>query len=219
MTMRRRAGGALITLAAAAMTVVMGATSAMAATTLTVRVTHGGTYTATTNKTVLSNRGVNVTCTSTSTVKASTGKGTIPTATRTGTSPVRVGSVSSLNFRHCTGPLGTVTTSVRKLPYSVKVDSTTTSTGKTDGMITGVNVHVSMLGCSFNVTGSAPGYYNNSDHTLHMTATLPKTPLNTARLTVGGVSGCAGLVQNGDHPKYTGTYKVSRAIVIRSRLG
>jgi hypothetical protein len=71
-----------------------------------------------------------------------------------------------------------------------------------------------MAGCSFTVTGSAPGFYTNGTHKLTLTPKLPITPLNTARLTVGNVNGCAGLVSNGDHPSYKSTYTLSRAIKI-----
>lgn len=207
MTLRKRAAGALFTLTAAGLTVALGATTALAAT-LTVKVTNGGTYTASTTKTVLTDRGVSVTCT------GSKGSGSVPTKTVTATSPVKVGTVASLSFSGCTGPLGAVKVTVSALPYSIKVDSKTNSTGQTDGMITGVSTKVSMTGCSFNVTGSAPGFYQNSNHTLHLTKKLPITPLNTARLTISNVSGCAGLIVNGDHPSYTSTYAVSRAIKI-----
>lgn len=218
MTMRKRVGSVLITLSAAALAVGMSAAPAMASTTLKVKVTNGGSYTAKAATTTLTDNGVKVTCSSTSTTPASKGTGRIATATHTGTSPVKVGTVATLNFKHCTGPLGSVTTTVQALPYSVKVDSTTTSTGKTDGMITGVKVKVATGPCSFLVTGRSPGYYVNSTHTLHMTTTgkLPKKPLNSARLTVSNVSNCLGEVHNGDHPTYVGTYKVSRAIKIHS---
>jgi hypothetical protein len=217
MTIRKRAAGAVFASAATAMVIAFGASTALAATTLTVTVTNGGSYTATTNKTVLSDNGVNVNCTSTSTLKASKGTGTIATATHKGTSPVSVGTVKTLAFNNCTGPLGKVTTTVNtSTPYPVKVDSKTNTSGQTAGMITGVKVHVTMTGCSFNVTGSAPGFYTNGKHTLTVTPKPPVKPLNTAQLTVGSVSGCAGLVHNGDHPTFTGTYTVSRAIVIKS---
>jgi hypothetical protein len=218
MTMRNRVGSALITLSAAALVVGMSASSAMASTTLKVKVTNGGSYTAIAASTVLSDNGVKVTCSSTSTTPASKGTGKIPTGTHTATSPVKVGTVATLNFKHCTGPLGAVSTTVQALPYSVKVDSTTTSTGKTDGMITGIKIKVATGPCSFLVTGKSPGWYDNGTHKLHMTTTgkLPKKPLNSARLTVSNVSNCLGQVNNGDHPTYVGTYKLSRAIKIHS---
>jgi hypothetical protein len=210
MTTRKRAGGAVFAVAAAALTIVLGATTALAATTLTVKVTSGGTYTASSGKTVLTDNGASVTCTSS---KAS---GTIATHTYRAASPVQVGTSKTLSFSNCTGPLGAVTVHVLKLPYAVNVDSKTNTKGQTDGFVSGVSAHVSMTACSFNVTGSAPGFYTNSTHTLTLTPTLPISPLNSERLTVSGVSGCAGLVRNGDHPTYKGSYKVSRAIVIKS---
>jgi hypothetical protein len=216
MTLIKRASNLLLVAATAGAVVGLSAAPAMAATTLTVKVSNGGTYTATASKTVLSDNGVNVTCTSTSTTPASKATGTVATATHTGTSPVKIGTVKTLSFNHCTGPLGTVHTTITALPYSIKVDSKTNSTGQTDGIITGAKVHVSMTGCVFDVTGSAPGFYTNSTHKLSITRTLPITPLNTARLTVSNVVGCAGLVSNGDHPKYTSTYTVSRHFTIKS---
>jgi hypothetical protein len=213
--MRKGLGRILFTGTAAALAIGFGATSALATTaTLTVKVTGGGSYTASSSSTVLTDNGVSVTCT------GSKAGGKIATKTYTSkTSPVQVGTATSLSFTGCTGPLGAVTVTVNSLPYKVKVDSATNSSGQTDGMVTGVNTAVSMTGCSFNVTGAAPGYYTNSGHTLTLTPTLPIKALNKAQLTVSGVSGCAGLVNDGDHPTYKSTYKVSRAIVITSTSG
>jgi hypothetical protein len=210
--MRKGLGRILFTGTAAALAIGFGASSALATTaTLTVKVTNGGTYTATSKSTVLTDNGVSVTCT------GSSASGSIPTKTYTNaTTPVKVGTSATLGFTGCTGPLGAVTVTVNKLPYSVKVDSKTTSTGKTDGMVTGVNTSVSMTGCTFTVTGGAPGFYTNSNHTLTLTPTLPTKPLNSAKLTVSNVNGCAGLVNNGDHPTYKSTYTVSRAIKINA---
>lgn len=210
--MRNGLGRMLFTGAAAALAIGFGASSALATTaTLTVKVTNGGTYTASSSSTVLTDNGVSVTCT------GSKASGSIPTKTYTAaTTPVKVGTSATLSFSGCTGPLGAVTVTVNGLPYSVKVDSKTNASGQTDGMITGVNTAVSMTGCSFNVTGSAPGFYTNSTHKLSLNPKLPITPLNKAQLTIGNVSGCAGLVNNGDHPTYKSVYTVSRAIKINA---
>jgi hypothetical protein len=212
MRIRKRAGSALFVVAASAAAIGLGATTALATSaTLTVKVTGGGSYTATSTKTVLTDNGVSVTCT------GSKATGSIPTKTYTNaTTPVTVGTSATLNFTGCTGPLGAVTVKVNKLPYHVTVDSKTNAKGQTDGLITGANTSVSMTGCSFNVIGSAPGFYTNSSHTLSLTPKLPNKPLNSGQLTVSNVNGCAGLVNNGDHPTYKSTYKVSRAIVIKA---
>jgi hypothetical protein len=212
MRIRKRAGSALFVGAAVATVIGLGATTALATSaTLTVKVTGGGSYTATSSKTVLTDHGVSVTCT------GSKASGSIPTKTYTNaTTPVTVGTSAKLSFSGCTGPLGAVTVKVNGLPYHVTADSKTNSKGQTDGLITGANTSVSMTGCSFKVTGSAPGFYTNGGHTLSLTPKLPNKPLNSGQLTVSNVNGCAGLVNNGDHPSYTSTYKVSRAIVIKA---
>jgi hypothetical protein len=216
MTLIKRASNLLLIAATAGAVIGLSAAPAMAATTLKVKVSNGGTYTATASKTVLTDNGANVTCTSTSTKPASKATGTVATATHQGTSPVKIGTVATLVFNHCSGPLGTVHTTIQALPYSLKVDSTTNGSGQTDGMITGTKVHVSMTGCAFDVTGSAPGFYTNGTHKLTVTNKLPITPLNKAQLTVANVSGCAGIVSNGDHPTFTSTYTVSRHFTIKS---
>jgi hypothetical protein len=217
MRMRKCAGSALLTATVVALAVGLSVTTALAATTLTVKVTNGGTYKATAPTTVLRDRGASVTCASSPTTKASTATGSIPTATTTGTSPVKIGTVATLTFKNCTGPLGPVTITVNSLPYSVNVDSKTNSAGQTDTIISGINASVSMKGCSLTVTGSVAGFYTNSTHNLALTPVLPITPLNTAQLTISNVVGCAGIIKNGDHPTYKATYAVSRAIKITSK--
>lgn len=217
MRIRKRAGSVLFTVTTAALTVGLGATTALAATTLTVKVANGGTYKATAPTTVLRDNGASVACSSTPTTKASAATGSIPTGTHTGTSPVTIGTVAALNFKNCTGPLGSVSIKVNNLPYSVKVDSATNSAGQTDVMIAAVNASVSMKGCSFTVTGAAPGFYTNSTHKLSMKPHLPITPVNKAQLTVSGVTGCAGVVKKGDHPTFSANYTINRAIKISSK--
>jgi hypothetical protein len=214
MTMRKLAGSVLFTAAAAAAVVGMSIAPALAATThLTVRVSGGGSYTAKAGKTVLTDNGISVTCTS------SKGSGKLPNGTHRGAAPVKLGSVARLSFSNCSGILGTVTTHVQSKP-SLNADSKTNRKGQTDAIISGVKVNVSTTGCSFTVTGSAPGFYTNKTHTLTMTPKLPVKPIKKAQLTISGVAPgtCGGLVKNGDHPTYKATYKVSlRRLKITSR--
>jgi hypothetical protein len=201
---------------AAAVVIGLGVAQAMASTTLTVKVTRGGSYTASTSKTVLTDGHVSVTCTSTRKAAASTASGSIPNGTHHGTAPVKVGTAVKLAFNNCEGPLGAVKTKIESTPYLVSVDSKTNSKGQTDGLISGVKVAVSMFGCSFTVTGSAPGYYTNGKHTLTMAPKLPVKTTTKAELTVSKKNGCAGLVKNGDHPSYSGTYTLSRKGTVKS---
>ncbi len=211
MGIRKRASSTLFVVAAAAAAIGLGTTAAVATTgTLTVKVTKGGSYTAKSSSTVLTDNGVSVTCTSS---KAS---GSVPTKSYHGSTPITVGTSATLSFSNCTGPLGKVTVKVHSLPYKVQVDSKTNSKGQTDGMVSGANTSVSMTGCSFVVTGQAPGYYTNGKHTLTLTPKLPNKAMNKAQLTVSKVNGCAGLVSNGDHPAYKSTYTLSRAFVVKA---
>jgi hypothetical protein len=214
--MLKRVATPLVAGAAAVIAIGLGAGPALAATTLTVKITHGGLFTATASRTVLKDGSVSVVCASTAKTPASKAIGKIRNTTDKGTSPVKVGTTTKLSFNHCNGPLGKVTTKVESRPYAVKVDSKTNSKGQTAGMITGVKVHVSQTGCSFNVTGSAPGYFTNSKHTLTMTSKPPVKPLNKAQLTISGVHGCFGVVKNGQHPTYTSTYKVTPGVQVHS---
>jgi hypothetical protein len=221
MAITRRVGGALAAAAAVVAVVGLSATPAMAASTkLTAKVTGGGSITATASKTVLTNGSgaakVSVTCTSTKKAAASVASGSVKTGTYKGASPLKVGTTTKLSFNNCIGPLGAVKTTPESFPYVISVDSTTSSKGITDGIIGPVKVKVTMSDCSFTVTGSAPGYFDNANHTLVVTSKLPVKPLNKAQLTVSGVSGCLGVVKNGQHPTYTSTYQINRKISIKS---
>ena len=164
---------------------------------------------------VLKDNGVSVTCSSAATTRASTVTGSIPTATAKGASPVKIGTVAALRLKNCTGPRGGGQGQQASVPGQSRLDDQ--QRGQTDAMITGVNASVAMKGCSFTVTGRAPGFYANSTHKLKMTPKLPITPLTKAQLTISNVAGCAGLIMNGDHPTFTATYTVSRAIKITSK--
>jgi hypothetical protein len=223
MTIIKRAGSVLVTAAAVGAVFGLGFAPAMASTpTLKATVTGGGSITAVASKTVLSlkvgKETITVTCTSKGKTPASEASGKIPDGTSKGSSPLAVGSTSKLSFNNCTGLLGKVTTKIESTPYKIDVSSATTSKGDTDGIITGIKVAVSMEDCAFTVTGSAPGYYSNSKHELIMTSTLPTKSFTSAQLTISGVAAgsCAGLVKNGDHPSYDGTYTVKPSVVIKS---
>src|SRR5215813_6242097 len=177
MTMRKRAGSVLFTAAAAAAVVGMSVGPALASTTLHVRVSHGGSYTATAKTTVLTDNTatagtIKVTCLSTRHTASSKGSGRLPSGPHTGAAPVRLGTVAKLVFNNCRGPLGALKTTVKGKPV-LNADSKTNRKGQTDAMISGVKVLVSQTGCSFTVTGSAPGFYTNKTHTLTMTPRLP----------------------------------------------
>ncbi len=227
MTIRKRTGRLLV--AAATTAAVIGlcaapalASSPLSTTKLTVKVSGGGKFTTSSNKTVLTDKvggiTLNVTCTTKGKKVASSAAGNIPNGTHKGNSPVQVGTASKLTFNNCTGPLGPVRTKVLAEPYKVSVDSKTNRKGQTDGLISGIKVDVSMTGCSFVVTGSAPGFYTNGKHTLTMTSKLPVRTATKTGLTISGVKKgtCAGVIKNGQHPGFTSTFTLSRKGTIKS---
>lgn len=221
MTIRKRTGSLLLATAATTAAVVgLCAASAVASplsgTTLKIKITNGGKFTAKASRTVLTNKGVRVICNTKGRTPASSASGKIPSGTKTGKSPVKVGTTSNLAFHNCTGPVGMVTTKVLSEPYFVAIDSKTNSKGETAGFIGGIKVKVHTFSCSFTVTGSAPGFYTNGKHTLTMTPKLPVKTTTRARLTVSKVSGCLGLVSNGNHPTFSSVYTLSRKGTIHS---
>jgi hypothetical protein len=217
MTIRKRVGTVLFTAAAAAAVVGLSVGPALAATSLTVKVSGGGSYTAKAGKTVLTDgsgvAAISVQCAS------SKGSGKIANGTHHHAAPVKIGTVAKLSFSNCMGPLGQVKTTVHGKPV-LNADSKTNSKGQTDAIISGVNVSVNIpgAGCTFTVTGSAPGFYTNKSHTLTMTPKFPVRAIKRAQLTISNVTGCAGAVNNGDHPTYKASYKVSlKKLKITSR--
>jgi hypothetical protein len=221
MTITKRAYRAVFTAAATAAMVGLSAGSALASTTLTVKVSGGGAYTATASKTVLTDGLVAVTCTTVGRKAASVGSGKLANGTHKGAAPVKIGTVAKLAFNNCRGPLGAVHTTVKATPYTVSADSKTTKKGQTDALISGVSVLVSSTACSFKVTGGTLGFYTNSKHTLTVTTKnkLPTKPVKTAQLTISGVSAgnCGGLVHNGDHPTYVSTYTLNKKTIISAK--
>jgi hypothetical protein len=222
----KRAGSGLLVIAAAtaaataaaAAAFSLSAAPAMAATTLTAKVSGGGSITATASKAVLTavSNGATITCTSAKKTNASVASATVKTGSYEGSSPLKVGTTSKLSVNRCTGFLGEVRFDPKTLPYSIKIDSTTSSKGITDGIIGPIKVAVSMTACSFTMTGTAPGYFDNANHTLVVTPKLLVKPLSTAQLTVSGVIGCEGVFSNGGHVTYAATYSIDKKISIKA---
>ena len=119
-------------------------------------------------------------------------------------------------FLGCTDPLPLgYTVTLRGLPWHLSVASE--HGGVVRGAISGVEITVSLPGCNFTIGGTAAGCggsvpvaYSNSAHTLALLKA-------GAKLRFLKVSGCAGLVHDGDAAAYTASYTLSPAQVITSR--
>jgi hypothetical protein len=127
----------------------------------------------------------------------SSAAGTVNTGTGVGPT---LGSISSLGFSSCTGPLGiTFSVTANSLPYALVATGPTVG-GVTPGQVRGVNARLSGPLCSATVTGTAPGNYNNTSRRLNLTS--------GTSLTISNVSGCFGLLNNGDTASFTTAYNV-----------
>jgi|HubBroStandDraft_1064217.scaffolds.fasta_scaffold100573_1 hypothetical protein len=175
-----------------------------------VTVAGGGTLAASAAETVLTDGKVSVTCVTKGSTPASKASATIGNGTSSAKAPHPIGIVDDLAFNNCTGPLGKVTATPVDEPYPVNANSATSSNA-TATTISDIDVNVAMTGCTFTATGSAPGDYSNHTHILAMTSTPKPKGQAKAELTISNVSGCAGLIKDGDHPTYTSSYKISPA--------
>jgi hypothetical protein len=209
MAIRKLSRSILLTGAAAAMVVGVGA--AASAVNITFSITPGGAITATAGTTKLKdvNTGSVLQCTS------SSSSGTLKKGHGIGGS--NLGSISALSFSNCTGPLGlTFTVANSGFPWTLSGSSFNSTSGVTTGHISGIFSHLSGPGCSADVAGTTattPGKvkvtYTNSTHKLKVAA-------GGGTLHVYNVSGCGGLINSGDATQFTGTYTVSPAQTITS---
>lgn len=197
---------------------VLGATSASAQQSITVtNPDPGDQVVATTDLTVLTNEstGVSFECITDPgppEVKASRGTATVPSDSYV--TPAEVGGIDGLGFNNCNGPLGPVTAvpDPASYPYPIRIDSYDSGTDQAAGYVTGVDVDISMSGCSFTVVGDAPGVYDNAAGQLQMGAPGSGPSL----LTPIDVVGCFGFVNPGDELSYVGDYDVTPPLTITS---
>ena len=189
----------------------VGATAGVAlAVAITFSITPGGKITAKAGTTTLKdvNTGAVLSCTSSSS--------TATLKSGHGISGTNLGSITALSFSNCTGVGLTFTVANSGFPWTLQGTAFNATSGVTTGNITGIKSHLSGPGCSADVrgatatsTGKVKVTYTNSTHKLKV---LP----SGGTLHVFNVSGCAGLINNGDATQFTGTYVVSPAQKITS---
>ncbi len=207
---KRLAGSILLTGAATALVIGVSAGPALAGATFTV--TPGGSITATAGTTTLSDTktGAVLTCAS------SSAAGSVKSGS--GLSGSRIGSVASISFNSCTGPLGlTFTVTSSHLPWHLNAVSFNSSTGVTSGNISGIHAVLSGPSCSATVDGTSPTKNNGKVAVTYTNSTGVLKVLPTGgNLHVFRVSGCAGLIASGDPASFSGSYTVSPKQTITS---
>ncbi len=195
--MRKTSAAALVTAAAAAATLGLGVAPAFAAPwTISGNTNADGHYNGTAGTTTLKDTttGTVLTCTS------ATATGQLANGTYTTNA---VGTVSATTFTSCTGPLGLTFNVTQVGTWTVNALSSAGG-GVTNGSITGVGATISGPGCSASVTGSVTGTYTNG---------TAKLAVNSGGLTISGVSGCLGLIKNGDASTFTATYSIAPSTI------
>ena len=206
--MRKPVGAAVLTLMAAALSIGLSATSSLAAT-KTWTVSPGGTISAKAGKPVLKDTtsGTTVSCTS------STTAGTLKSGS--GLKGAGIGSVTSIAFTNCTVLGQTVSLSTGTVSWPINAVSY--KAGVTHGTVSGIHFALSSSICSAPIDGTSGTAdngtvkitYTNSTHKLKILAT-------GGNLHVYDVSGCFGLVNNGDAGSITSTSTVTPAQTITS---
>lgn len=109
---------------------------------------------------------------------------------------------ANTTWTSCTGPLGLAFTVAGSGSWVLNATGAT-SDGVTPGTISSASAAVSDPGiCSFNVTGSVTGSYTNSPAALNIAA-------DNSTLTISGVDGCLGIINDGDNATFVGSYAIA----------
>ncbi|MPZ84524.1 MAG: hypothetical protein GEV28_30710 [Actinophytocola sp.] len=129
-----------------------------------------------------------------------------------------LGTVETLGFSNCTGgPLGDVTATVNEPPYDI-IGSTydqyaegVSGVPETTGYIGHFGLHISMTVCEFDLVGNVPFTFDNDTGDWRVGGEGP-LPAGVAALHVINVSGCLGLVNDGDPGVYLAGYLLNQMI-------
>jgi hypothetical protein len=206
--MRKRLTTVLLSSSAVALALGLGTTTAMAssvASTWTVK--PGGSVQASGSGQVKdANTGTVAKCTSiklSSTLK----KGA-------GLSGKGIGTITKGSFTGCTIATIQVTVKVHGLPW--KLNASSFKNGVTMGTVSGIDLKATAPGCSATLDGSKAGANNGTTKISYSNSTGQLKLLGSGNLHSWAVSGCFGLVNNGDTEKASGTEKISPKQTITS---
>ncbi len=145
--------------------------------------------------------GTDVTC------KSSTASGTLKKGS--GLAGTALASITKLSLADCAGPDGlTIDGTANALPWDLNTQYY--AKGAVTGTITGIDATLSGTACTATLDGTAAGADNGQVDVSYTNSSGTLTVLPTGgNLTLGKVSGCAGLLKSGDGMTLSGSYKVS----------
>lgn len=201
--MGRRIAATLFSAGAAALTIGLSATSALAATATTWTVSPGGAITGKAGTTKLTDTTSKIALSCTSSKLAGSLK------SGKGLAGKGLGTVTSVTFNNCTVLSVTISLSSGKVTWKLNASSYNSGTGVTSGTITGIHLAVKSSVCSAVVDGTGASAHNGKVNVSYSNKTHVLKILPKGNLHVYNVSGCGGLISNGDAGTITGSYKVS----------
>jgi hypothetical protein len=200
--MRKPLSAALMTLAAAGLAIGLSTTSAFATTAATWSVSPGGSTSGKAGTTTVKDTtsGLTVTCTS------STFTGSLKSGT--GLAGAGIGTVTSLDFNNCSVDGETLSLSSGTVAWAVNAVSY--KKGVTSGTVTGIHFSISSSICSAVIDGTSGSADNGMVKISYTNKTgVFKILAAGDDLHVYDVSGCLGLISDGDSGTISGSYKVT----------
>jgi hypothetical protein len=195
---------------AAAMTIGLSATSSLAAT-RTWSVSPGGSISGAAGTSTLKDTtsGTTVNCTT------STLSGTLKHGS--GLKGAGIGTVTSVSFNNCSALGQSFTLSSGTVAWRLNAVSYSSTTGVTHGTISGIHLALSSSVCSAVLDGTNGTAHNGMVKITYTNSTHKLKVLTTGgNLHVYNVSGCFGLIANGDAGTISSTYTVTPAQTITS---
>jgi hypothetical protein len=208
--MHKRLTQVILSASAAALAISLGATTASATTASTWTVTPGGAWTA--------SGSAQVKDTTTGTVAKCTSlkmAGTLKSGS--GLAGAKISTITSGTFSGCTIATIGVTVTSHGFPWYLNATSYNSSTGTTTGTITGIDLTATGPGCAATLDGTAAGADNGTVNVTYSNSTHVLTLLASGgNLHSWGVTGCFGLINNGDAQQASGSVTVSPGQTITS---
>jgi hypothetical protein len=205
--MRKRLTAVLLSSGAAVLALGLATSTAMASNLATWTVKPGGSFSSSGSGQVKDAKtGTVAKCTS---IKTS---GTLKKGS--GLSGSGIGTITKASFTGCTIATVSVTVAVHGLPW--KLNASSFSSGVTTGTISGIDLKATAPGCSATLDGTGAGKNNGTINVSYTNSTGKLKFLGSGNLHSWAVSGCFGLVNNGDAQKASGTETISPKQTITS---
>jgi hypothetical protein len=197
--MRKRFTAVLLSSGAALVALGLGTSTAMASTAITWKVSPGGAISASGSGQVKDTKtGTIAKCTS---IKMS---GTVKSGS--GLAGAGIGTIKTGSFTGCTIASIAITVATADLPW--KLNAVSYKSGVTTGTITGVELKATAPGCSATLEGTTAKNGKIKVTYTNSTGVLKLLPTG-GNLTSEAVSGCFGLVNNGDPQDASGSLTVT----------